>query len=298
MNKVTPVEIASFISLYTEENKTLADIRRLTGWSERTISKYLKSNDIKVKLVNGNQQYTLNKHVFDRIDNEQSAYWLGFLMADGCVRSYKRKNGKLRSVTTIMLHRQDINHLHKFNHFISGKYPIKDYKTTSGPSIEVANKQICDALIEKGCTPAKSHTLDFPTYLPDHLISAFLRGYFDGDGSINIPKSKITKIGMKSEISYTTVTICSASELFITSLYHILTQKYGFDISVECVKKQNGKYKTKRMIPGKDDIKGHNWYNIRLKAKSKIPFLDIIYKDASIYLDRKYERYLSIKKSL
>ena len=46
-------------------------------------------------------------HVFDTIDSEEKAYWLGFLMADGYVRSDS-------NVICIKLSYVDIDHMKKF----------------------------------------------------------------------------------------------------------------------------------------------------------------------------------------
>ena len=42
-------------------------------------------------------------------------------------------------------------------------------------------------LIKQGCVPRKSLILTFPNtnQVPENLINHFIRGYFDGDGSIS-----------------------------------------------------------------------------------------------------------------
>lgn len=37
----------------------------------------------------------INDFYFDEIDSEDKAYLLGFLIADGCIRAEKRKNGNI-----------------------------------------------------------------------------------------------------------------------------------------------------------------------------------------------------------
>lgn len=41
-------------------------------------------------------------------------------------------------------------------------------------------------LSKHGCVPNKSLILKFPTTLPNELVNDFIRGYFDGDGSVYI----------------------------------------------------------------------------------------------------------------
>ena len=42
---------------------------------------------------------------------------------------------------------------------------------------------MCDDLLELGLHPNKSLTIQFPT-VPDHLVRHFIRGCWDGDGSV------------------------------------------------------------------------------------------------------------------
>lgn len=52
--------------------------------------------------------------------------------------------------------------------------------------ISIYSKELSDDLTKLGCFQNKSLELKFPTnkQVPDKLIHHFMRGYFDGDGSI------------------------------------------------------------------------------------------------------------------
>jgi hypothetical protein len=54
-----------------------------------------------------------NRHIFDEIDNEEKAYWLGFIVADGYLNSD-------RNMLRIKLGNKDKNHLEKFINFLGG----------------------------------------------------------------------------------------------------------------------------------------------------------------------------------
>ena len=52
---------------------------------------------------------------------------------------------------------------------------------------------LVETLISYGCTPRKSLTLKFPDFnifKSQSLINHFIRGYFDGDGSVFISNEK------------------------------------------------------------------------------------------------------------
>lgn len=54
-----------------------------------------------------------NRHIFDNIDNEEKAYWLGFILADGYLNLDKH-------MLRIKLGNKDKQHLIKFIKFIGG----------------------------------------------------------------------------------------------------------------------------------------------------------------------------------
>ena len=58
----------------------------------------------------------------------------------------------------------------------------KTYKTVR---VNVCNKKMCNDLFNLGIVSNKSLTLQFPKNIPNSLIKHYLRGYFDGDGSIS-----------------------------------------------------------------------------------------------------------------
>ena len=75
-----------------------------------------------------------NRHIFDNINNEEKAYWLGFIVADGYLNSDKH-------MLRIKLGNKDKQHLIKFikfnkliftsqNKFI-GSYPVELIKKGS-----------------------------------------------------------------------------------------------------------------------------------------------------------------------
>lgn len=74
------------------------------------------------------KKYTFNEDFFNSIDTEEKAYWLGFIVADGCVHKDKNNNYRL----SIGLHDKDITHLHKFIVSLSGDNGLKDYIKSIG----------------------------------------------------------------------------------------------------------------------------------------------------------------------
>lgn len=127
----------------------------------------------------------MKHNVFETVTDQNTAYWLGFLAADGCC-PHKQKDQIM-----IGLAAKDRNHLEKFANFID--YPISlivdyDSKCSNGnfyPSakIMVTSAQIRADLEQYGIIVAKSNqNIDFLSYIPEEYKLAFIFGYFDGDG--------------------------------------------------------------------------------------------------------------------
>ena len=132
--------------------------------------------------ITSQNRYSCNEAFFDIIDNESKAYWLGFVAADGYVYNQPGKGYCL----LIKLNPVDTGHLAKFKHDIDTDAPIADYSHYVPPfhRISVSSKQLVTGLVSHGIIQAKSTVLEFPTTVPTELLRHFIRGYFDGDGSV------------------------------------------------------------------------------------------------------------------
>jgi hypothetical protein len=140
--------------------------------------------------------YSYNANYFKSIDNEEKAYWLGFLYADGCINEII-KRGKLKGyVLEISLAIIDYPHLEKFLKCIHGNSPIKIKHNKIGDKvyescrISVCSTEMCRDLMKLGCIPRKSLTIEFPyNKMSSDLYKHFIRGYFDGDGCVSFYKN-------------------------------------------------------------------------------------------------------------
>lgn len=214
----------------------------------------------------------INENVFDKIDTEEKAYWLGFIYADGNISDAKkiyetRKKSVYR--IEISLKTDDIGHLEKLKKFLNWKGVIKINKTNFKRSdrcrIYFNNKHMWNILNSYGCTPRKSLTLTFPNeniFSNISLIKDFIRGYIDGDGSI----SYLNKNHKKMALS-------------IIGTQNILNgiQKYLPLERVNKIWKKSGC--------------NTNTYTLAFNLWRGYYVCNYLYKDSSIYLDRKYDKY-------
>lgn len=131
------------------------------------------------------QTYDLvNENIFEKIDTEQKAYWLGFLMADCYMNDLNGKYG-----IELMLTEKDQDRIESFKNFINSKTPLHiQNKVINGYNevrVCIYNKKIFQDLISWGCIPRKSLIKVFPWKIPTLMYRHFIRGYFDGNGSIS-----------------------------------------------------------------------------------------------------------------
>src|SRR5205085_9225815 len=126
------------------------------------------------------RRYALREDAFARLDDEATAYWLGFLCADGC--NYRRRGcGEVH----LVLQKRDIPHLERFAAFVGTEKPIRKEARYETYRLSLYSKRMSDDLIRLGCPPRKSWALAFPA-VPGPLVAHFIRGYFDGDGSASM----------------------------------------------------------------------------------------------------------------
>lgn len=217
--------------------------------------------------------YTCDYHYFENIDTEEKAYWLGFLTADGWISKNQEKNS---GITGIELQYSDINHLKKFNKSISGNYKITDRwrecnlrqngKKHRSCVIKIYSLIMYEDLVNLGFTNQKSYDCKIPK-IDKELIRHFMRGYFDGDGRFALTNKSFC------------VGLLTASSDLSDDLKEVLKS-----INIHfCEGSYVSEFNTKM-------------YTIDINRKmDKIKFLDYIYKDCNIYLDRKYKKYLKAK---
>lgn len=125
-------------------------------------------------------KYYRDSEAFSKIENEHQAYWLGFLTADGYINEE-------HNFITIGLSIKDGKHIEKFQSFLQTNQPYNDRLNNSGHEcrfFRIHDKKMVEDLSNLGVHQKKSLTVKPPKELPKELWRHWLRGVFDGDGSI------------------------------------------------------------------------------------------------------------------
>lgn len=244
--------------------KTLQQVAREFNVSDGTIKERLKKHNIKIR---PNRKYFFDETIFEKIDTEWKAYFLGLLYADGGVN---------KTSVNIALHHQDSEVLKKIAYIIYGNCSIlktikekkcynkktkKTYNSSKKCLLAVNSKKFVDDIIKLGCFRKKSFILKFPSYdiVPENIFHHFIRGYFDGDGcSWHSKKSNSVELSIISSKDY-----CVGFQEYLNSKLQINSR-----VRVE------GKVARTIVSRGQDVIKIYNY----------------MYKDATIYFKRKRDK--------
>lgn len=139
------------------------------------------------------RNYIINDYCLDSINNEV-AYWLGFIAADGSV-----VNNTLRFV----LNKRDRETLVRFLKFADSNYEIHEHKSHytdekgthyfDAINLKITSEHIIQTLSKYGIVQNKKNMdIDFLGFIPDEYKIDFLIGFFDGDGSVSYSESNYT----------------------------------------------------------------------------------------------------------
>lgn len=278
----------NFISEKTKENvkkllgesKTIAEIARIEKISRFSVRKILRKanlrNVVKEDLIHTD---SLNLDFFKKIDTEEKAYFLGLLYADGCVHLPTKCK---TLVISLALQEADKEMVEKFRNIVAPKNNITITKSHNKNhqnlySLKMVSNIIGNQLILLGCMQRKSLILQFPSdiVVPISLQKHFIRGYFDGDGCISyyFPKKKDGNENYK-KFSINITSSNKFCEILNGKIFSIL----NIIFSVE--KKKNGKTTSITLGGNRQVLKFMRW----------------IYEDATVYMQRKYDKYLELEK--
>lgn len=182
----------------------------------------------------------------------------------------------------ISLSEKDKSHLEKFKNAIhyTGEvktyFPSKTEKSYKGTKnycrILITSPLMAEDLINKGCFVNKTDILYYPdeTIVPKDLEKHFIRGLIDGDGSLIITNLSKENLYKEFEFSFTgTKEMCEGILKFIDKENLILCKRH------------------------KD--KENNNYTLTVGGnKQVLKIVSLLYENASVYLNRKYEKYLKM----
>ncbi len=207
-------------------------------------------------------KYSVKEDFFkEGINTSEQAYLLGLLYADGSVNS----GGTMK----ISLQDRDEHILQEIKTLLGYTGPLYTVKKQGNryqqKCLCISRKTLVDDIIRLGCIPNKTFKLVFPTndIVPNNLIWHFIRGVFDGDGSV-------TKYSFS-----------------ITGCYDFVLGISNFLNNI------NMEHKIYQRYPDRDAKKSCHSLFI-YKKQHRLKFFNLLYENSTIYLDRKYNKALNL----
>ncbi len=254
---------------------TPSSVSEHTGIPRTSISRYAQKFGIRLPTFTRSCKNSLDENFFSIIDTEEKAYWLGFFMADA--NMYQRKNGTYQF--SFGIQSTDGDMVYKFAKAIffdetkiRERSNMRNGHMSFKTEIKIYNQEFCANLLRFGIVPRKSGKENFPAeYIPEDLKIHFIRGFFDGDGSILLYENY--------RPTYKAIQVCSMSKDMLDSI-----QEYFNMYNIT-------------FIESTQNTKNSTLYILKLNKAARIcHFIHLVYDDAHIYLPRKYDTAMRILK--
>lgn len=229
------------------------------------VGKALKANGVKVK----RNFFHLKDGLFNSVDTEMEAYFLGFFFADGCISHINEFKIEISERDEILLK--------IFSDFLFEKCKANPIKRINRPnsklvSLTFSDEKLCKRFAELGCIPQKTYNSSFnerlSSELSNDMFRHFVRGYLDGDGCIYVSQNnpKLSCVSLYGTVE------------FLESL----NNRIGYIIN-------NSNFKLFK----KSKSTNNSGYELNCrKAATKKLFLNWIYNDATVFLERKHAKYI------
>lgn len=261
-------------AMYHQEGMSLGDIARQFGVSRTAIHKRMLQFGIRARSRSESRLLALRQGKFPtmlahsvnekffRSWTKEMAYVLGLMLTDGCVS---------KDLQTVTLAMNDREILDKVRTAMRADIPVLPSKHQAKLHIfRITRSSIAKDLIRIGVTPRKSLTVAFPP-VPDEYLSHFIRGVFDGDGSVTLIRYAHAK--HPTHATWLRTVFNSGSEKFIVELERKL-QSLGMPPQ-NIYKQQGGK---------------NPYYKFGYGGNNSKKLLAIMYRDTEnrLYLERKF----------
>lgn len=261
------MNIQIFIKDY-QDGLSLAKMANKYNLTTYMVKKLLKENNVTIRTRSQQNIFTnqergkkVNHEFFDKIDSNIKAYILGFIAADGTVFND-------RNSISINLSSVDREILERIQNEIGIERQIRDYQTGNGFNVSAltwSSAKHKKILSDYSIVPNKTQKRMSFKKVPEKHKLAYILGYYDGDGTF------------KSDNTTCRFEICSGRPELLQEIAEFINSKFNANIMVYKAKSRN------------------NYYTITYSTKIAEPLLDYLYSTNTLFLKRKYDKYVNWK---
>lgn len=227
---------------------------------------YKTHSEVMKNLPQNQRKYEVNENFFF-IQTSNMAYLLGFLASDGYISLKRNEIG-------IGLSAVDKEHLIQFKNAIGGR-EVEEYTTEEGfPTVKwvFTSEAVKKELVKYNIIPQKTFKLLPPIELDKKYWIDYIRGYFDGDGSVNY-------LSGNKALRWQ---VCSATKEILQWIIDFLYEEYNIP-------------KVNILV---QDRNKNSLYYFQYSTNSTKKIYNILYTPNSWYLKRKKEKFEEILKKI
>jgi len=235
------------LNIFTREKRTIVKQRARTA--DRDFCKFCQKTEEYSGRGNPNTKYFFDDNFLSNIDTPDKAYLLGWIASDGSIRE---------TGICVVIRDYDIEVLKALRAIVDTNLPIAERDNKVSLTINSSKiAQDCRRHLKLPDFGSKHSLVKYPE-LCEELDVYFIRGYFDGDGSVSL-HNRVPRASIASNS---------------IDMLQSIKQKCGYGTVYE-------------------SSSGPQW-QINNGGEA-IQFLSYLYSDISVpYLERKYFRYLDV----
>jgi hypothetical protein len=228
---------------------------------KRRVQKWAKEDNALRDASTAGRFIEFDQKVFDTIDTEEKYYWFGFMLAD----CYNYNNERI----SISLQSRDLEHMKQFARFMKMSedrvWVAKNKEGKEYCGLIMNSTYLATQFDKLGCPQAKSFIVKYPNWVEADFHRHFIRGFFDGNGSIK----------MNKKTKEWRICICSTKELN-DKIKEIVEKTLEINVYVN--------YHSKT---------GNNTYTSNISGNEQVfKFCRWLYEPHTVRLERKYNRYI------
>lgn len=275
MRNLTYEEEQKIIKLYLEGNGQVFCAKQVLGsangdHTKRVLEKYHIPirNQREAAILQNKARAKHKKEDFFSIQSSNMAWLMGFIAADGTIR-------KDSNEIKISLALKDKEILDKIKEVLELETEVKTYQTTNGYdacTIAWTCEQHKKDLAKYNIVPQKTFILTPPFELDKQYYIDYIRGYFDGDGSIDLIKNSNGR--GNGNIRWQ---VCSATEEIIKFIINTLYEQYNIPkVSVLADSSKN---------------RQNILYYCQYSSSASRQIYKILYTENSLFLKRKKDKF-------
>lgn len=255
------------ISNYLDKKLSLINSGKEFGLTQKVVERILRDYGVKKRTYaeakQNSRTYSCDDNYF-KVQSHNMAYILGLLASDGSV-------AKNENLVSVVLKSEDKDLLEKIRKETKVSRPLQTFFGSNTQSDYTSfrnwSKSWKDDLQHYGIVPQKTFKLTPPNLLLPEYRLDYIRGYFDGDGSIYSVESQ-------NRVFFE---ISGASKLVIDWIRNELTNNYHIILNKELKETKNN---------------GTIMYKVKIGSREELLKLyKLLYKNNSLALERKKKQF-------